>query len=242
MNIDEDYRKSHLNKGVEYHDTFHSSKHPHRSMMWRIEKRILHEIVSAHFGLRKPSHLDFACGTGRVLSHLQPDVQSSTGVDVSHSMLSQAKANAPLSEIICSDITQSTALQGRQFDLITAFRFFPNAEDSLRMEAISTLCNYLKPGGLLVFNNHKNANSLTRTIVRLIRGQNEERTMDHKAVLALLKLSRLRIKSAHPLGVLPLTDRRPLRPVNLMHALESVVRKLPRADRIAQNIIYVAEK
>ena len=77
-------------------------------------------------------HLDFACGTGRILEYFAGRVDSSTGVDVSDSMMEVAGRWPPKAELIEADLTQNDVLGDRRFNLITAFRFFPNAEPELR--------------------------------------------------------------------------------------------------------------
>ncbi|MHC4171159.1 MAG: class I SAM-dependent methyltransferase [Planctomycetota bacterium] len=53
-----------------------------------------------------------------------------------------------------ADITTGDALKGRKFNLITAFRFFLNAEPELRSAAMNALSGLLAEDGILVFNNH----------------------------------------------------------------------------------------
>ena len=160
---EESYRESHLQKGVEYHQSF--STRPHLSMVWRLERRLLRRIVRDHFLAGIPSYLDFACGTGRILEFLSPVAASSTGVDLSTSMLQVARDTLTDVEFINADITRDDRLGNRKFDLVTAFRFSPNAEPQLRRDALSVITRHLKAEGILVFNNHRNRGSLTRRIV-----------------------------------------------------------------------------
>src|SRR5690606_24464999 len=59
-----------------------------------------------------------------------------------------------------------TLLDGR-FGLVTAFRFFLNAEPDLRRAALQAIEPRLAPGGYLVANFHLNPTSLTGLYVRL---------------------------------------------------------------------------
>ena len=127
------YRDSHLTKGMDYHSNF--QQNPRRKLLWDIERGILDQIFKHHFSGRQVEHLDFACGTGRILAFMQPRVSSSTGVDVSTAMLEVARAATPNAQIIHADLTRESALGDRKFDLITAFRFFSNAEPKLRTAA-----------------------------------------------------------------------------------------------------------
>src|SRR5690606_10783466 len=107
-----------------YHARFFKNRY--RSMVWEFERAFLDDVVGREFRGGPFSHLDFACGTGRILQHLRHRGTDTVGVDVSEAMLEIARSLAPDAELICSDITQGNALTDRKFDLITAFRFFPN--------------------------------------------------------------------------------------------------------------------
>ena len=163
------YTDRHKGRGPDYHATFSPDVNPYRSMVWRLEQRALNDILRNHLVPGKIAHLDFACGTGRILEHFQGNVASATGVDVSSSMMEIARKVAPGAELIEADLTQRDVLGERRFDLITAFRFFPNAEPELRRAVSSVLARHLASQGVLVFNNHKNRNSLPRRISRLLR-------------------------------------------------------------------------
>src|SRR6056297_1980593 len=53
------------------------------------------------------------------------------------------------------------------FGLVTAFRFFANADDPLRESAADQICELLEPGGFLIFNNHRNFWSVSYLLRRL---------------------------------------------------------------------------
>jgi len=229
------YRESHQGKGADYHATF--SELPHRRLLWSLERRTLRSIVRKHLagGVR---HLDFACGTGRVLGHLQPLVASSDGVDVSASMLAVAAQTAPGANLHLADITASPILAQRQFDLITSFRFFPNAEPALRRAAMQRLAAMLSAGGILVFNNHMNTSSLQRRLLAL-KGYRPEDGMSREEVRDLVRECGLRVVARYPLGLLPLSDNLMLGPYALWSAAERAASALVRSEKLAQDIIYV---
>lgn len=199
MNSD-DYRTSHLGKGDDYHRMF--SEDPRRAMMWRLEQAEILRLVNERFPDRIPSHLDFACGTGRVLRLLSHRCSDSVGIDVSESMLEVARREVPDARLECADITREQVLSDAKFDLITAFRFFPNAQPELRREVIIQLKNRMSPGGLLVFNNHMNGNSFHTLALRL-SGRDPGHTMSMAEVRDLVALGGLRIDSQVNLGVIP---------------------------------------
>ena len=51
--------------------------------VWQLESAILKDVV-AHIRQRKSriEYLDFACGTGRIISFLEDKVDKATGIDV----------------------------------------------------------------------------------------------------------------------------------------------------------------
>jgi len=150
------YRNSHTapRKGVAY-DTGYASD-PGSRLYWSLEQEILADFLDTHFRGRQVRLLDFACGTGRVTGFLEDRVSSAVGVDVSPSMLGVARRKLRRTELIQADLTQQNVLAGRRFDLITAFRFFVNAEPALRRQVMAILAPLLADDGYLVFNNHQN--------------------------------------------------------------------------------------
>ena len=116
-------------------------------------------ILEKYFSGRDIHLLDFACGTGRITELLENRVKTSTGVDVSGSMLAIARKKLKRTEIIETDITAENVLKPKKFNLITAFRFFLNAEPDLRSAAIRAIVELLDEDGYLVFNNHRNSGS-----------------------------------------------------------------------------------
>ena len=233
------YRESHKRKGLDYHQTFVTERH--RAMLWRLEQRILDQIFDRYLADRDIDYLDFACGTGRILGFLQSRVQSATGIDVSSSMLEVARAHVPGARALEGDITREPVLAGERFGLITAFRFFPNAEPELRADVLRALVRLLGPGGWLVFNNHVNSESLVHRIVRLL-GRGGDSGMTDSEVRSMVEQAGLRVVEACPLGVLPITDRHMLRPEIVAETVERALAHFPGVTRLAQDVIYVCSK
>jgi SAM-dependent methyltransferase len=233
-----DYRQSHLaqGKGESYDRAFREN--PYRSVVWDLEKRALDAIVKRWFPARRVQHLDFACGTGRILAHLAGRVAVSVGVDVSPSMLQVARKAMPSAELIEADLTSQDVLAGRKFDLITAFRFFPNAQPELRREAMTQLAGHLAEDGRIVFNNHMNRSSALYRLARL-RGQAGDVGMSRKEVDDLLASAGLRIEKAYHIGVLPATEEHPLLPRPLLGLVERAACRLPFLAGLSQDILFV---
>ncbi len=65
-------------------------------------------------------------------------------------MFEHAIKNSPDVTFIEADLTQNDILENRQFDLITTFRFFPNAESELRDQVMKKLVKHLDVNGLII--------------------------------------------------------------------------------------------
>ncbi len=81
-------------------------------------------------------------------------------------MLRIAKNVCKQSKIISIDITKENLKD--KFDVVTAFRFFLNAEDRLRVEALSAIYNILEDDGYLITNIHVNTKSIMGLMYRII--------------------------------------------------------------------------
>lgn len=233
------YRESHVRKGHDYSKTFEDV--PHQAMVWLLERRILDRMLAKYFATDKPRHFDFACGTGRILGYIADRAETSTGVDVSESMLSVARDAVAGAEILQADITREKVLEGKSFNLITAFRFFPNAEPSLRAEAISGIVPHLAPDGIFIFNNHMNRTSLRRAAQRLF-GRGEKHTMSKAEVLGMVDAVGLEIIESHSNAILPLPDNLLLLPQDLVASLETIAMVLFGWTGLAQNTLFVCQK
>jgi SAM-dependent methyltransferase len=138
-----------------------------KGLEWLVEQRLLADIVVNVAAGRRCSIADLACGTGRILQFLSGLIPSPTGIDVSPEMLELARSRCPQAVLIQGDVTADPELAPGPFDLITAFRFFLNAEPDLRSQALTWMRNSLRPGGSVVANVHLNPASLRGRYLRL---------------------------------------------------------------------------
>ena len=158
------YRESHTDTGRgRRYDRFYATD-PWVKFLWFREQQVLEDILHTYFAGGEVNLLDFACGTGRIAGFLESRVATAVGVDISEPMLEAARQNLKRTELISADHTRDPVLQGRRFNLITAFRFFTNAEPELRREALKGLVPLLAEDGCLVFNNHRNRSSPTMVL------------------------------------------------------------------------------
>jgi SAM-dependent methyltransferase len=234
------YRESHLAKGEDFHREFDVKVNARRGMIWKFEQEIINKILDEFLATTPIHHLDFACGTGRLLHFLEGRTKESVGIDVSSRMLEVAKKITSKSIIIHGDMTHSPLLDER-FNLITAFRFFPNAEPELRATAMRVLARHLRPNGILVFNNHIHWHSLYKRIVRVCSfglRKGGYHGMRSSEVLAMITDACLRIRRVYHVGVLPEFGPIPLRPRRLVEAIEAKAMHVPLSS-VAEDLIYV---
>lgn len=243
-----DYRSSHVGEGEAYHRKFTENRY--RAIIWELEQRLLLDLLDRHCPtLATARLLDFACGTGRVLALLEPRVGASVGVDVAPSMLRIAEGLLRRTRLVCTDITRSGDLDGERFDVITAFRFFPNAEPALRDEAMAGLAALLAPGGVLVVNNHLRCGSLAHALRRVLfrlglrRGRRDLHCMADAELAALAARHGLAVVDERHLGLLPiLKERRPWLPDGLIRRVETLAMRFRGLAPLARHKIYVLRR
>lgn len=233
-----DYRESHLDPdhAATYDTVFRQN--PCCALYWRLEQRVLDRVLRARLADRPVRFLDFACGTGRIVSFLEDRVQEAVGVDISGNMLDIARRRVRKARLIQADLTRDDVLRDERFDLITAFRFFPNAQPPLRREVIEVLSRHLKEDGFLVFNNHLNLGSLFSRMARWLR-HGGTKGMTQAEVHDFLDTAGLVIDGVYGIGFLPSTGRwRPL-PAPLLAPVEACATRLGIFPGLAQDVIFV---
>lgn len=234
-----DYGSSHLGKGKGYDDNFQLM--PGRSLMWELEQRALEQLVGDRLF---SSHLDFACGTGRLLAFLSTSTRTRTGLDISPTMASVAREKCPNATIVVDDFRRDQFLFGDDnFDLVTAFRFFANAQSELRAQAMEFLANRLAPNGVMLVNNHRNLDSLAYRVLGRIKSTYRTSGMRFDNMVELARSSGLELVSVLGLGFLPQTERWSPLPWSATAWLE---RRLASTGmtrhRLAYNVIYTFRK
>jgi len=235
-----DYRRSHVASGkpAAYHASFHDD--PWRAFLWRREQQILDAILARWFPDRSPVHLDLACGTGRILGHLLGRAAGSVGVDISPAMLAKARQVLPHARLVLGDITSPSMLPGQTFDLITAFRFFANAQPELKLGALANAVTHLNTGGIIVFNNHRPGSASLYRLARLLGKQ--PATMSLQETCGLIRTCGLEAAELWPVGVLPATDGHMLAPPALHRLADSVACIAGVGKHLAQDLIFVCRR
>jgi SAM-dependent methyltransferase len=169
------YRDSHLGaaKAIAYDEDLWDPAAA-KGLEWLVEQRLLTGLLraagddtAAGPAARPGGTADFACGTGRVLQFLSRRYPAPVGIDVSAGMLALARRRCPGAAFVLGDVTADPSLAPGPYDLITAFRFFLNAEPALQAATLAWMRGALRPGGLVLANFHLNPRSLRGTYLRL---------------------------------------------------------------------------
>lgn|GEM_PF-953457 len=237
------YTDSHTapDKGAQYEEYYRTDRW--NAWLWEREQAVLGRVVTTRCGPRCADALDFACGTGRVSSFIAPMVRTLVGVDVSEPMLAEARHKLSEVEFVLGDIVADPDILGeRRFDLVTAFRFFVNAEPALREAAMQRLASLMRSDGLLVFNVHHHNGS---PYVKLVKWHERRRgrvynSMSLGEIRALVEKAGLRVAEIHGVGLFHVPKVKLPDAVN--SALESLLGHLPGNHIWAEDLIVVAER
>ena len=194
----QDYRNSHLKSGQLYDSNLAGSPFDHYMAVW--EGKYIAKIVSDLFPSGIERYLDFACGTGRITEKIVQFARQSTAVDISPSMLAEARVKCPNTEFYLGDITVDDPELG-QFDLISSFRFFGNAQDELRQAALSSIYKRLAPGGKLLINSHRNPRAIYALLDRVTGGNAGGMDLHLGKLRRLLAMHQMKITRLQPIGV-----------------------------------------
>jgi SAM-dependent methyltransferase len=195
--MSDDYRHSHIGKGADYDaDLVNGAFDAHLS---RWEHRHVHDLLRGELAPGPARCLDFACGTGRLTALLEQHAGDSVGVDISPSMLAVARQRCRRTRFVEADLTRTPLDLGR-FDLICAFRFFGNAQDALRNEALAALMPMLAPGGRVLLDNHRNAGAVQARLDRWTGGNANGMDLNLPGLRRLLARHGLRITRLRPIG------------------------------------------
>jgi SAM-dependent methyltransferase len=191
---------------VDHYERFVYEPGNYDTTIWELQKTFLEKWLRVF----RESHprvkcLDFACGTGRVTSVVEEFSDDTLGLDISPEMLAVAAERTVNTQLRHGDILSDPRIADFDYDLITAFRFFLNAEPDLRTRIMQTLAARLRDeGSRLVFNIHGNRRSIRHLSVRAHQKRGERHNeMSIDEVRWLADQTGLEIESWHGFGILP---------------------------------------
>lgn len=108
--------------------------------------KVVRESLVPDFAPR--SALDFGCGVGRILLPLARVVRQVVGVDISPSMLGEARRNCQDACLSNVALHSSVSELAGTFDLIHSYIVFQHIPPSSGMKALETLLSVLAEGGV----------------------------------------------------------------------------------------------
>lgn len=240
-----DYRASHLDptKARSYDESF--ARYPYRRIVWEWEKEILREIAQ-DLSRNKPGfkYLDFACGTGRILRLLESYATEAYGVDVSEPMLQVAKENVQHSNLLLCDLTEEDVFPIDYFDLITAFRFFLNAQQALKESALKVFGKILRKDGHIILNIHMNKGCLLEKELRayqLLKRIHDPNfhSMSVRETKSLLHDFNFEVVQTFHYGVFPVYREEHKTFINQIDYLERLGSRFPYLLHPSRFVIYV---
>lgn len=215
---------------------------------WNLEKHFLKKIVEDFLKNDKDvKYLDFACGTGRIIAFLVNEIgiNNAVGLDMSESMLAEAKKKTN-AKFICGNIIENKELlKDQKFDLITIFRLFLNLEKNNREVILKNVSRYLKDDGCIALNNHINRYSLVGFqfwIRRLLGNKKVINTATQKEFEKMIRNSGLKIEKIYKFTFLPGRNNVILLPRNTLRKVELFISRIPIVRNFCLSQIYVCKK
>lgn len=207
MSDRESYRTSHTSAGYgEFYDSTIFAGYA--GDLWhRYEEPMLTRWLRDARSRGATTALDFACGTGRITEVVRREIPTVVGVDVSAEMLERARDRCPDVTFVERDITTGDVGDIPPADVITAFRFFQNAEPELRHSVLDALGARLATGGELIVNVQCNGDGPAGLVDRGRRRflQHDVVTMSHAQLDELLGAHGFRIVETSFYGFWPRT-------------------------------------
>jgi len=185
------------------------------SWIWELQRPyVQREIEAVRRQRPRIRLLDFACGTGRLLSFVENLADESIGLDISAEMLSLAAAKCRRSTLIEGNLAENLSLVAGSFDVVTMFRFILNAGPELSSTMLRILHPLLLAGpGRLICNVHGNSRSLRRFAARR-SGRSSRPTspgepppmleqMSPRQIESLFRQTGYRVVAAYGFGLFP---------------------------------------
>ena len=130
--------------------------------IWQLQRPILEKLLIDFRSAQTPVRLlDFACGTGRVLSRVEQFADKADGIDISEQMVAVARTKCTKARLQVGNVLTNPELLGNDYNVITCFRLLLNLEPKMRAQILLELRKAIRqPDGLLLINVHGNSHSL----------------------------------------------------------------------------------
>lgn len=254
-NYNSDYMKKYLsskNFGKKY-DKIISNKF--EILIWNVEKKILKKIYKKYLNNPKINYLDFACGTGRIITYFVNElgIKNAYGMDTSKPMLNEAKKKTIAKFINKNIVKEEKLLIDKKFSLITSFRLFLNLEEKNRDIILKKLHKNLDDkNGYLIINNHLNRYSFLGIFfwIRHLLGEKINRknnqgilnTMSEREFRKLIKKNGFKIVKTYRFVLFPGRKNFIVLPEKILINIEIFLSKIPILNLFCKDQIFLCKK
>lgn len=235
----EDYRERFRGDKAYSYESKTYQKNSYYSLMWKIEKKYLENFLKEQD--RFNTYLDFACGSGRVIELVENYVVRSVGIDVSSQMLEITSQKVKKSKLVLQDISKEGLKE--KFDLITAYRFFLNAQEDLRHSVVAEFSRSTNDNSVIIVSNQGNKTSFRFFIALLHRIMGKRlNQLSKNEFMDLFAPYGFNLVQYRGIGVLPkfLYKVRPL--VSVFYSIDLILYRLKIFSYISQNHTYIFAK
>ena len=227
---------------VEKYETVTYAPDSYASRINERQRDYLRDLVRREFPGQQPVQHDFACGTGRAVRALHGLVREAHGYDTSAEMMAKAAdvgSRAAWHRVPIDGPVPNPVAAGFPA-IVTIFRLLLNVNDGVRDRALAFAAKVLphRGSGLLVVENHGNAESLRHLRARRHDGERWFAELSHAQVERLLARHGFEIVERRGFSMLTpsLHDNR------MARLADAAARRLPGSDGYAVNVLYTARR
>jgi len=206
------------------------------------QRTYLRGLVRREFGGRAPVQHDFACGTGRAIRTLHGLVRAAHGYDTSAEMMAKAAEIGTRAEFhqVARDGPVPSPVDAGRPTIVTMFRLLLNVDEAVRDRAVAFAAKALpaRDTGILVVENHGNANSVRHLRARRHSGKRWFAELSHEQIADLLGRHGFEIVERRGLSMLTAS----LHAHPIARAADAAARRLPGSAGYAVNVLYTARR
>lgn len=209
-------------------------------LITRAESETILKLVQKN-NIRKDTFLDLATGSARILSQIENEFTSSTGVDSSRIILKFAKKRTKKSKFMIADI-ENLPFKNNSFNLITCFRFLINVPNITRVKVLKEASRVLKKNGLLIVNIHQNKlNPIGFAEIALAK-RSASRSMSYFGVKSDLKKAGLKIVGVQGISISTIARLAPFISSQTAIKINEILNSAPFMKIFSDTIIFAAKK
>lgn len=229
-------------EAVEKYETVTYAPDSYASRINERQRAYLRGLVTREFDGRAPVQHDFACGTGRAIRTLHGLVREAHGYDTSVEMMAKAREVGAKAQwhAIPADGPVPAPFPGGYPAIVTMFRLLLNVDDAVRDRALAFAAKVLPApeSGLLVVENHGNAQSVRHLRARRHSGERWFAELSHQAVEELLGRHGFEVLERRGFSMLTPS----LHAYPIARAADAAARLVPGSDALAVNVLYTARR